>query len=218
MRAQAPLVAPPARLVAPAPARCAAARQKQSRVRQPAAQPPQAWAKPPAYALHEDAKTWLVIGGFELAQLLGSCVPHQVMRDWPPAVRVVKAFAMDGSEGSMHNSGGEWYRGKVRTGSTSASGTTAGQLASGCASTAIPTTVACAPSRSSVAATPSSCARCRLPAAPPDQPARRRYACSREPQYISNSVCGRRLLRPLRVRQLLRVLSPCCVLRSCCSC
>jgi len=72
-----------------------------------------------------------------------------------------------------------------------------------------------------MAATPSSCAKCRLPAAPPDQPASeqvRRYACSREPQYISTSVCGRRLLRPLRVRQLLRVLSPCCVLRSCCSC
>ena len=31
-------------------------------------------------------------------------------------------------------------------------------------------------------------------------------------------MCGRRLLRPLRVRQLLRVLSPCCVLRSCYSC
>ena len=58
-------------------------------------------------------------------------------------------------------------------------------------------------------------------AAPPDQPASeqvRRYARSRELQYISTSVCGRRLLRPLRVRQLLRVLSPCCVLRSCCSC
>ena len=68
-----------------------------------------------------------------------------------------------------------------------------------------------------MAATPSSCAKCRLPAAPPDQPEVRaqvrRYACSREPQYISTSVCGRRLLRPLRVRQLLRVLSPCCVLR-----
>ena len=82
-------------------------------MRQPAAQPPQAWAKPPAYALHEDAKTWLVIGGVELDQLLGSCVPDQVMRDWPTAVRVVQAFKMDGNEGSMQNSGWEWYRGKV---------------------------------------------------------------------------------------------------------
>ena len=72
-----------------------------------------------------------------------------------------------------------------------------------------------------VAATPSSCARCSLPAAPPNQTANeqvRSYARSRELQY-STSVCGRRLLRPLRVRQLLRVLSPCCVLRiSCYSC
>ena len=115
MRAPAPLAAPPpARLVAPAPAPCgAAARQKQSRVRQPAAQPPQAWAKPPAYALHEDAKTWQVIGGVELDQLIGSCVPDQVMRDWPPAVRVVQAFKMDGNEGSMQKSGWEWYSGKV---------------------------------------------------------------------------------------------------------
>ena len=68
-----------------------------------------------------------------------------------------------------------------------------------------------------MAATPSSRARCHLPAAPPNQTASeqvRRYACSREPQYISTCVCGRRL----RVRQLLRVLSPCCVLRSSCSC
>jgi len=115
VRAPAPLAAPPpARLVAPAPAPCgAAARQKQSRVRQPAAQPPQAWEKPPAYALHEDAKTWLVIGGVELDQLLGSCVPGRVMRDWPTAVRVVQAFKMDGNEGSMQKSGWEWYRGKV---------------------------------------------------------------------------------------------------------
>ena len=115
MRAPAPLAAPPpARLVAPAPAPCgAAARQKQSRVRQPAAQPPQAWEKPPAYALHEDAKTWQVIGGVELDQLLGSCAPDQVMRDWPTAVRVVQAFKLDGNEGSMQNSGWEWYRGKV---------------------------------------------------------------------------------------------------------
>ena len=35
------------------------------------------------------------------------------MRDWPPAVRVVQAFKMDGNEGSMQNSGWEWYRGKV---------------------------------------------------------------------------------------------------------
>jgi len=54
---------------------------------------------------------------------------------------------------------------------------------------------------------------CRLPAAPPNRPASeqvRRYARSRELQYISTSVCGRRLLRPLRVRQLLRVLSWMC--------
>jgi hypothetical protein len=101
--------------------------------------------------------------------------------------------------------------------------TTVGRLTSGSASTAIPTTASCTPSRSSVAATPSSCARCCLPAAPPNQPANgneqvRSYARSRELQ-CSTSVCaGRRLLRPLRVRQLLRVLSPCCVLRSCCSC
>ena len=115
VRAPAPLAAPPpARLVAPAPAPCgAAARQKQSRVRQPAAQPPQAWEKPPAYALHEDAKTWQVIGGVELDQLLGSCVPDQVMRDWPAGIRVVQAFKMGGNEGSMQKSGWEWYRGKV---------------------------------------------------------------------------------------------------------
>ena len=82
-------------------------------MRQPAAQPPRAWEKPPAYALHEDAKTWQVISGVELDQLLGSCVPDQVMGDWPTAVRVVQAFKLDGSEGSMQNSGWEWYRGKV---------------------------------------------------------------------------------------------------------
>jgi len=119
VRAPAPLAAPPpARLIAPAPAPCGAvARQKQSRVRQsaaqPAAQPPLAWEKPPAYALHEDAKTWQVIGGVELDQLLGSCVPDQVMRDWPPCARVVKAFEIDGNEGSMQNSGWEWYQGRV---------------------------------------------------------------------------------------------------------
>jgi hypothetical protein len=63
-----------------------------------------------------------------------------------------------------------------------------------------------------VAATPSSCARCRLPAAPPSQ---MRVRTQYYPQYRATdacriSVCGRRLLRPLRVRQLLRVLSPCC--------
>ena len=82
-------------------------------MQQSAAQLPQAWKKPPAYALHEAAKTWQVIGGVELDQRLGSCVPRQFMRDWPPAVRVVKAFAMDSSEGSRQNSGWEWYRGKV---------------------------------------------------------------------------------------------------------
>jgi len=77
VRAPAPLAAPPpARLVAPAPAPCgAAARQKQARVQQSAAQLPQAWKKPPAYALHEDAKTWQVIGGVELDQLIGSFRP-----------------------------------------------------------------------------------------------------------------------------------------------
>ena len=82
-------------------------------MRQPAAQPPQAWEKPPAYALHEDAKTWQVIGGVELDQLLGSCVPDQVMRDWLTAVRVVHAFELDVNEGAMQKSGCEWYRGKV---------------------------------------------------------------------------------------------------------
>jgi len=222
VRAPAPLAAPPpARLVAPAPAPCGAllpgrsnrgcdSRQR-SRLRR---------GRPPSYALHEDAKTWQVIGGVDLDQLIGSCVPVQVMRDWPPAIRVVQAFKMDGNEGSMQNSGWEWYRARCAR-STSASRTTVGQLTSGSALTAIPTTVGCAPSRSSVAATPSSCARCRLPAAPPNRPASeqvRRYARSRELQYISTSVCGRRLLRPLRVRQLLRVLSPYSVLRCCCSC
>ena len=60
-------------------------------MRQPAAQPPQAWKEPPAYELHEDAKTWQVIDGVELDQLIGSCVPDQVIRDWPAAVRVVQA-------------------------------------------------------------------------------------------------------------------------------
>ena len=86
----------------------------QSRVRQPVARPPQAWEKPPAYALHEDAKTWQVIGGVDLDQLIGSCVPDQIIKDWPAAVRVVQAFKMNGNEGSMQNSGWEWYRGKVR--------------------------------------------------------------------------------------------------------
>ena len=81
MRAPAPLVAPPARLVAPAPAPCAAARQKQAQVRQPAAQPPQAWKEPPAYELHEDAKTWQVIDGVVLDQLIRSCVPDQIIKD-----------------------------------------------------------------------------------------------------------------------------------------
>ena len=40
-------------------------------------------------------------------------MPDQIVRDWPPAVRVVKAFKMDGNEGSMQNSGREWYQGKV---------------------------------------------------------------------------------------------------------
>ena len=109
-------MAPLARLVAPAPPApwpCAAARQKQARVRQPAAQPPQAWKEPPAYELHEDAKTWQVIDGVELDQLIGSFRPDQIVKDWPPAVRVVQAFKMDGNEGSMQNSGWEWYRGKV---------------------------------------------------------------------------------------------------------
>ena len=115
MRAPAPLAAPPpARLVAPAPAPCgAAARQKQSRVRQPAAQPPQAWEKPPAYALHEDAKTWQVIDGVELDQLIGNFRPDHIVKDWPTAVRVVQAFKMDHNEGSMQGSGWEWYQGKV---------------------------------------------------------------------------------------------------------
>tara|TARA_B100000524_G_scaffold155323_1_gene78700 strand:+ start:128 stop:265 length:138 start_codon:yes stop_codon:yes gene_type:complete len=44
-------------------------------VRQAAAQPPQPWKKPPAYELHKDAKTWQIIGGVDLDQLIGSCVP-----------------------------------------------------------------------------------------------------------------------------------------------
>ena len=80
---------------------------------QPAAQPPQAWEKPPAYALHEDAKTWQVIGGVELDQLIGSCVPDQIIKGWPAGIRVVKAFKMDGNEGSMQDSGWEWYQGNV---------------------------------------------------------------------------------------------------------
>ena len=114
MRAPAPLAAPPARLVAPVPAPCgAAARQKQARVRQPAAQPPPAWKKPPAYELHEDAKTWQVIDGVELDQLIGNFRPDHIVKDWPTAVRVVQAFKMDHNEGSMQGSGWEWYQGKV---------------------------------------------------------------------------------------------------------
>ena len=155
----------PAPLAAPAPCG-AAARQKQSRVRQPAAQPPQAWEKPPAYALHEDAKTWQVIGGVELDQLLGSCVPDQVMRNWPPCARVVKAFEIDGNEGSMQNSGWEWYQGRVCKKYKCCKDD------SGAAYAKVPfdgDAYDCkvSPSRSSVAATPSSCARSRLPAAPP---------------------------------------------------
>ena len=40
-------------------------------------------------------------------------MPDQVIRDWPPAVRVVKSFEMDGNEGSMQSSGWDWYRGNV---------------------------------------------------------------------------------------------------------
>ena len=70
-----------------------------------------------------------------------------------------------------------------------------------------------------VAATPSSCARCSLPAAPPNQTANeqvRSYARSIELQYCT-SVCGRRLLLPLRLRQLLRACAV-TLRRSCCSC
>ena len=82
-------------------------------MQQSAAQLPQAWKKPPEYALHEDAKTWQVIGGVELDQLIGSCVPDQVIKDWPTAVRVVQAFKMDRNEGSMRGFGWQWYQGKV---------------------------------------------------------------------------------------------------------
>ena len=189
-------------------------------MQQSAAQLPQAWKKPPAYALHEDAETWQVIDGVELDQLIGSCVPDQVIKDWPTAVRVVQAFKMDRNEGSMHNSGWEWYRGKVckkykcckdNSGAAYVWVRFDGDPYDCSLRTE---------SLKRVAATPSSCAKCRQPAAPPNQAANeqvRSYARSRELQY-STSVCGRRLLRPLRVRQLLRVLSPCCVLRSCCSC
>jgi len=135
-------------------------------VRQPAAQPPQAWKKPPAYELHEDAKTGQVIDGVELDQLIGSCVPDQVIKDWPTAVRVVQAFKMDRNEGSMHNSGWEWCRGKVCKKYKCCKDD------SGAAYAKVPfdgDAYDCkvSPSRSSVAATPSSCARSRLPAAPP---------------------------------------------------
>ena len=138
-------------------------------MRQPAAQPPQAWEKPPAYALHADAKTWQVIGGVELDQLLGSCVPDQVMRDWPTAVRVVQAFKLDGSEGSLQNSGWEWYRGKV------CKKYTCFKIYSGAACVWVRFDgdrydCSLRTESLSVAATPSSCAKCRLPAAPPDQP------------------------------------------------
>ena len=82
-------------------------------MRQPAAQLPQPWKEPPAYELHEDAKTWQVIAGVELDQLIGSFRPDQIVKDWPTAVRVVQAFKMDRNEGSMQSSGWEWYRGKV---------------------------------------------------------------------------------------------------------
>ena len=82
-------------------------------MRQPAAQPPPAWKKPPAYELHEDAKTWQVIDGVELDQLIGSFRPDQIVKDWLTAVRVVQAFKMDHNEGSMRGFGWEWYKGKV---------------------------------------------------------------------------------------------------------
>ena len=188
-------------------------------MRQPAAQPPPAWKKPPAYELHEDAKTWQVIDGVELDQLIGNFRPDHIVKDWPTAVRVVQAFKMDHNEGSMQGSGWEWYQGKVfkkyKCGKD-ASWAAYAWVRFDCDGYDCKVY---ASSRSSVAATPSSCARCCLPAAPPNQTANeqvRSYARSIELQYCT-SVCGRRLLWPLRLRQLLRACAV-TLLRSCCSC
>ena len=138
-------------------------------MRQPAAQPPPAWKKPPAYELHEDAKTWQVIDGVELDQLIGNFRPDHIVKDWPTAVRVVQAFKMDHNEGSMQGSGWEWYQGKVfkkyKCGKD-ASWAAYAWVRFDCDGYDCKVY---ASSRSSVAATPSSCARSRLPAAPPSQ-------------------------------------------------
>jgi len=81
---------------------------------------------------------------------------------------VVKAFEMDGNEGSMQSSGWDWYRGKMCK-KYKRCKDTVGRLTPGSGSMAMAMTARCTSSRSSVAATPSSCARCRLPAAPPSQ-------------------------------------------------
>ena len=105
-------------------------------MRQPAAQLPQPWKKPPAYELHEDAKTWQVIAGVELDQLIGSCVPDQIIKGWPAGIRVVKAFKMDGNEGSMQDSAGSGTSARCAR-STSVARTTMVRLLPGCASAAI---------------------------------------------------------------------------------
>ena len=105
-------------------------------MRQPAAQLPQPWKTPPAYELHEDAKTWQVIAGVELDQLIGSCVPDQIIKGWPAGIRVVKAFKMDGNEGSMQDSAGSGTSARCAR-STSVARTTMVRLLPGCASAAI---------------------------------------------------------------------------------
>ena len=176
-------------------------------MQQSAAQLPQAWKKPPAYALHEDAETWQVIDGVELDQLIGSCVPDQVIKDWPTAVRVVQAFKMDRNEGSMQNSGWEWYRGKVckkyKCCKDDIGAAYAWVRFDGDAYDCKVNIES-----SSVAATPSSCARCRLPAAPPNQTANEQVrevtpaveSYSIVPVCVGAGCCGR------------------CVCGSCCVC
>ena len=80
--------------------------------------------------------------------------------------------------------------------SRSAARTLVGRLSPGCGLMEITTTARCTSSRSSVAATPSSCARCRLPAAPPSQmrvrtQRRPQYRATVEPVCVGAGCCGR---------------------------
>ena len=159
------LVAPPARLVAPAPARCAAARQKQARVRQPAAQPPQAWKEPPTYELHEDARSSTASSSISS---LGTSCQTRSSRSRRRRSASCRPSRWTATRARCRVAAGTGTGARCAR-STSVARTTVGRLTPGSGLMAIPTTARCTPSRSSVAATPSSCARwsCRLPAAPP---------------------------------------------------